>query len=178
MTATARRWIITGGSRGVGLATAKLALERGDKVAVIARGLDPVAMRKELGRNALAFKADVSDATSVASVATAVVDAWGGVDVVEFCRDYLDLIKTMHIKDIDPNVLEVGRAAGWDYRTFSDKGIFIELGRGFVDFPAVFELLDSINFASWLIVETDVTQQPTALESAIISREYLKSIGL
>ena len=47
MTATARRWIITGGSRGVGLATAKLALERGDKVAVIARGLDPVAMRKE-----------------------------------------------------------------------------------------------------------------------------------
>jgi NAD(P)-dependent dehydrogenase (short-subunit alcohol dehydrogenase family) len=82
MTATARRWIITGGSRGVGLATAKLALERGDKVAVIARGLDPVAMRKELGRNALAFKADVSDATSVANVATAVVDAWGGVDVL------------------------------------------------------------------------------------------------
>jgi NAD(P)-dependent dehydrogenase (short-subunit alcohol dehydrogenase family) len=77
-----RRWIITGGSRGVGLATAKLALERGDKVAVIARGLDPAAVRKDLGRNALAFKADVSDATSVATVAASVVDAWGGVDVL------------------------------------------------------------------------------------------------
>ena len=76
-----RRWIITGGSRGVGLATAKLALERGDKVAVIARGLDPAAVRKELGRNALAFKADVSDATSVATAAAS-VDAWGGVDVL------------------------------------------------------------------------------------------------
>jgi NAD(P)-dependent dehydrogenase (short-subunit alcohol dehydrogenase family) len=66
----------------VGLATAKLALERGDKVAVIARGLDPTAVRKELGRNALAFKADVADATSVATAAASVVDAWGGVDVL------------------------------------------------------------------------------------------------
>src|SRR5688572_15749085 len=82
MTAMARRWIITGGSRGVGLATAKLALERGDKVAVIARGLDPVAVRKELGRNALAFKADVSDAKGVSTVAASVADTWGGVDVL------------------------------------------------------------------------------------------------
>ena len=77
-----RRWIVTGGSRGVGLATAKLALERGDKVAVIARGLEPATIRKQLGRGALAFKADVADATAVTTVADAVADAWGGVDVL------------------------------------------------------------------------------------------------
>ena len=48
--------------------------------------------------------------------------AWAGVDVVQFCRDYADSIKTMHIKDVNPDVMkEEGVPAEWDYRTFSDK---------------------------------------------------------
>ncbi len=104
--------------------------------------------------------------------------AWAGVDVVQFCRDYADAIKTMHIKDIDPVVLREGQAKEWDYGTFSDAGVFTELGLGFVDFPAVFDILDKAGFEGWLIVETDVTQQPTALRSAQISRDYLKSLGM
>jgi inosose dehydratase len=104
--------------------------------------------------------------------------AWGGADVVAFCRDYADRILTMHIKDIDPDVLAQGQQAEWDYKTFSDRGIFTELGRGFVDFPAVFDILDSAGFQGWLIVETDVTQQPSARESAQISRDYLRDLGL
>lgn len=103
--------------------------------------------------------------------------AWGGVDVAPFCRDYAASIKTMHIKDIDPQVLAEGREKTWDYRTFSARGIFTELGQGFVDFPAVFDILDQCDFGGWLIVETDVTQQPTALQSAQISRAYLRSLG-
>lgn len=103
--------------------------------------------------------------------------AWGGVDVVDFCRTHADRILTMHIKDIDPRVLAEGRQAGWDYRTFSDHGIFTELGLGFVDFPAVFAILQEAGFEGWLIVETDVTQQATALESARISRQYLHTLG-
>lgn len=103
--------------------------------------------------------------------------AWAGADVVDFCRSYADRILTMHIKDIDPGVLAEGQQAEWDYRTFSDRGIFTELGRGFVDFPAVFEILDGVDFGGWLIVETDVTQQPSALESAQISRVYLRGLG-
>lgn len=103
--------------------------------------------------------------------------AWAGADLLDFCRSYADRILTMHIKDIDPRVLAEGQQAEWDYRTFSDRGIFTELGRGFVDFPAVFAILAQANFGGWLIVETDVTQQPTALESAQISREYLRGLG-
>ncbi|MCC6455327.1 MAG: TIM barrel protein [Caldilineaceae bacterium] len=103
--------------------------------------------------------------------------AWGGVDVASFCREYASAIKTMHIKDIDPTVLAEGREKNWDYRTFSDQGIFTELGRGFVDFPTVFKILEKVNFQGWLIVETDVTQQPTPLLSAQISRDYLTSLG-
>ena len=104
--------------------------------------------------------------------------AWAGADVIDFCRDYADRILTMHIKDIDPKVLEQGVAAKWNYGEFSENGIFTELGRGFVDFPTVFEILETAGFNSWLIVETDVTQQETAYESARVSREYLRSIGL
>jgi inosose dehydratase len=104
--------------------------------------------------------------------------AWGGVDVVEFCRDYAHSIKTMHIKDINPHVLQEGKGKEWDYRAFVEHGIFTELGLGFVDFPAVFAILQDAGFQGWLIVETDVTQQPSALLSATMSRNYLKGLGL
>ncbi len=104
--------------------------------------------------------------------------AWAGADVVQFCRDYADSIKTMHVKDIDLRVLAEGVPAQWDYGTFSAKGIWTELGQGGVDFPTVFQILKGANFSGWIIVETDVTQLPTALESALVSRKYLHSLGL
>jgi inosose dehydratase len=103
--------------------------------------------------------------------------AWGGVDVVQFCREYATAIKSMHIKDIDPQVLAEGREKNWDYRSFTTQGIFTELGTGFVDFPAVFNSLENVGFQGWLIVETDVTQRPSALISAQISRDYLATLG-
>jgi inosose dehydratase len=104
--------------------------------------------------------------------------AWAGDDVISFCREYASDIKTLHVKDIDPGVLAEGVAAGWDYAGFSDHGIFAELGEGLVDFPAVFTILGEAGFQGWVVVETDVTQKPSALESATISRDYLRSIGM
>jgi len=104
--------------------------------------------------------------------------AWGGADVVAFCRDYADSIKTMHLKDINPQVMAEGRQKAWDYGTFVEHGVFAELGEGFIDFPAVFEILKAAGFQGWLMAETDVTQKPTALESVTISRNYLKRLGL
>jgi inosose dehydratase len=104
--------------------------------------------------------------------------AWGGVEVVEFCRDYAGSIKTMHLKDINPQVMQEGREKEWDYNTFSAHGIFAELGEGFIDFSAVLEILQDAGFKGWLITETDVTQKATPLESVTISRNYLKTLGI
>ncbi|MCB0108935.1 MAG: TIM barrel protein [Caldilineaceae bacterium] len=104
--------------------------------------------------------------------------AWAGADVVQFYRDYADSIKTMHIKDINPNVLAEGVPQKWHYDTFSDKGIWTELGQGTIDFPAIFQICEDAGFSGWIIVETDVTQLATPLESAIVSRQYLRSLGL
>ncbi|MEZ4680402.1 MAG: TIM barrel protein [Caldilineaceae bacterium] len=104
--------------------------------------------------------------------------AWAGADVVQFYRDYADSIKTMHIKDVDPTVMAEGVHAKWHYDTFSKNGVWTELGQGAIDFPALFKICDAAGFSGWIIVETDVTQLATPLESAIVSREYLRSLGL
>ncbi|MEM7127632.1 MAG: TIM barrel protein [Chloroflexota bacterium] len=101
---------------------------------------------------------------------------WGGVDVLDFCRKYANDIKTIHIKDVNETVLKEGIAAEWGYEEFSEAGIWNELGEGCIDFPALFELLEQAGFNGWVIVETDVTQLATPLESAIVSRNYLKQV--
>ena len=104
--------------------------------------------------------------------------AWAGDDIVRFTRDYAGSIKTLHLKDISAKVLAEGRAQKWDYRGFSDHGIFAEFGEGIVDFPAMFAVLKQAGFKGWVVVETDVTQKPTALESATLSRKYLHGLGV
>ena len=104
--------------------------------------------------------------------------AWGGADVTKFSRTYANLIKTAHLKDINPKVMEEGRAKEWDYQTFKDHGIYTELGQGCVDFPGLLEVLRGVGFQGWLLVETDITQLPTAFESAVISRRYMRGLGL
>jgi len=77
-----RRWIVTGGTRGVGLATARMAAARGDRVAVMARSVDREILAAALGPASLAIAADVSDPESVTAAVHQVCDAWGGVDVL------------------------------------------------------------------------------------------------
>lgn len=102
---------------------------------------------------------------------------WAGADALDFCQDYADSIFTIHVKDIDKTVMAEGVAARWDYGTFSKHGIWTELGQGSIDFPAIFSTLEQAGFDGWIIVETDVTQLASPLESAQVSRAYLTSIG-
>ncbi|SDS58548.1 sugar phosphate isomerase/epimerase family protein [Actinopolymorpha singaporensis] len=104
--------------------------------------------------------------------------AWAGVDVVEFTRRHAERIRTAHLKDVDTAVRDRGREAGWDYSTFEKHAIWTEVGHGEVDFATMFSLLDQAGFDGWLIVETDVTQQETPLESARISRDNLRALGV
>jgi inosose dehydratase len=104
--------------------------------------------------------------------------AWAGADPVAFCRDYAARIKSIQLKDVSEAVRARGVTEGWDYATFTANGIFAELGEGSVDFPAIVTILRDAGFSGWMFAETDVTQKPTALESATISRAYLRSLGL
>jgi 3-oxoacyl-[acyl-carrier protein] reductase len=79
--------VVTGGSKGIGLGIASVFAEAGANVAVAARsagGLDAaVAALDGLGDGTVVgVSADVSDPASCTAMAAAVVDAFGGIDVL------------------------------------------------------------------------------------------------
>ena len=102
---------------------------------------------------------------------------WAGVDAAAFVKDYAPRIKTIHLKDINPKIAAQGRAEKWVYNTFSDAGVFAELGDGTADFPAIFKALDNAGMTGPAIVEIDVTQKTSPVDSITTCRDYLKKIG-
>src|SRR3954463_16552026 len=96
-----RRAIVTGGSRGIGLAVARALAVEGARVALVARGVEaldeaahalsalasatgsPVAASgAERDPHVIAVSADTGSDDSVAAMVARVVDEFGGVDIL------------------------------------------------------------------------------------------------
>ncbi|WP_119155083.1 SDR family oxidoreductase [Caldimonas tepidiphila] len=77
--------VITGGSAGVGRATARAFARRGARVAVLARGADGLAGAcrdiEAAGGEALAIPTDVADEAQVEAAAAQVEARWGTIDI-------------------------------------------------------------------------------------------------
>jgi 3-oxoacyl-[acyl-carrier protein] reductase len=78
----ARRWLVTGASRGIGAAIAARAATGGNRVALLARSDAVLDVAAKAGPDALGVRADVTDPASVARAVDEVVSVWGGVDVL------------------------------------------------------------------------------------------------
>jgi len=99
--------------------------------------------------------------------------------VADGLKRFADRIWYIHFKDCHPEVAAQSRVAGWDYFESVRRGVFCELGKGCVDFPAVAGWLEGRPDLTWGIVEQDVLPgMGKPLESARRNREYLRSIGL
>ena len=58
-------------------------------------------------------------------------------------------------------------------------GLFCELGKGDVDFPAILAERKAMNYGGWIVVEQDVLPgMGSPKESAARNRDYIRSIGL
>ena len=83
---TGRTAVVTGGSSGLGRATALALAKAGADVAVLARGSteldDTAAQVRSEGRRATAVVVDLADARAVEQAAAQVLDELGGIDVL------------------------------------------------------------------------------------------------
>jgi inosose dehydratase len=91
----------------------------------------------------------------------------GGGDPAKAIEKYRDRLLFLHIKDVEP--LRGNTDAKHPYR-------FVELGRGKVDIPAVFDALHQVDFRGWAMVELDAVpdKSRTPKEAALISKKYLE----
>lgn len=75
--------LITGGSRGIGLATARALWVQGAKVALLARGAKELTEAvSEFGDSGVAIPTDVSNVSEVGAAVAQVVERWGRLDIV------------------------------------------------------------------------------------------------
>jgi inosose dehydratase len=104
---------------------------------------------------------------------------FGGGDPIQGLKQHADRIWHVHFKDCHPDVAAQSRIHEWDGPTSVGHGVFCELGKGQVDFPAVLQTLREIGYGGWIVVEQDVLPgMGTPKESAQRNRDYLRSIGL
>lgn len=105
--------------------------------------------------------------------------AFGGGSPIEIFDAWHRRIWHVHLKDCDPAIRASAAAENRDYAASVRHGVFCELGKGAVDFPAVVDRLRRTGYDGWLVVEQDVLPSlGTPAESAARNRRYLRSLGL
>jgi len=103
----------------------------------------------------------------------------GQGDPAAALKKFADRVWHIHFKDFDPTVMAQADANGWGYQQLIGNAIFPELGKGAVDFPAVYAVMQEIGYNDWIVVEQDMLAgMGSPVESATRNREYIKSIGL
>ena len=105
---------------------------------------------------------------------------YGGGDPVELCRKYPDRISYVHIKAMDPALVQQAHDEDWPFGLAVAKGCSVAPPAGAPDMPAVVEALADLDKELYVVCEQDMypCDPSYPLPNAIQTREYLASIGL
>jgi inosose dehydratase len=105
--------------------------------------------------------------------------AYAGGDPVAEAEKYRNILRLVHLKDVDDRVLARVLREKMNFEQAVEAKAFTIIGKGFIDFPAFFRLLASNNYSGWMVVEQDVkfgaTDVPPA-QSIAASLNYLQGV--
>lgn len=97
--------------------------------------------------------------------------------VMDGLKQFRERVWYVHFKDMNAAVAAQARQSGLTYQQAVGAGVFCELGRGAVPFPAVLRELEQTGYQGWITVEQDVLPgMGEPLESARANRAYLDAV--
>jgi inosose dehydratase len=102
---------------------------------------------------------------------------FSGGDPVVGAEKFREVLRFVHIKDVDAKVMAEVRRAQMSFAQAIAANVFTIIGQGSVDFPAFFSVLKKIGYSGWMVVEQDVTYGETVtppVESVAASLKYLQ----
>lgn len=122
---------------------------------------------------------DVTSGTNVGLCLDTGHCVYGGGDPVAEADKYRSVLRFVHIKDVDTDVLTEARRKGLTFEGAIERKVFTIIGQGSIDFPAFFRLLAKNGYSGWMVVEQDVTFGKTKVppaQSVAASLKYLRGV--
>jgi inosose dehydratase len=104
---------------------------------------------------------------------------YGGGDAAAEAEKYRHLLRFVHIKDVNAQVLAESRRKKLTFEQAIEEKVFTIIGEGSIDFPAFFRVLERNHYSGWMVVEQDVKFGATAVPPAVsiaASLKYLRGV--
>jgi inosose dehydratase len=105
--------------------------------------------------------------------------AYAGGDPSAEAEKFREILKFVHIKDVNESVLQITRQKKLNFEQAIEEHVFTVIGQGAIDFPAFFRTLARNRYSGWMVVEQDVKFDAVIippLERISASLEYLRGV--
>jgi len=105
--------------------------------------------------------------------------AYAGGDPVAEAVKFRNVLRFVHIKDVDSAALAEVRSKELNFEEAVEARTFTIIGQGSIDFPAFFAALKAMDYHGWSVVEQDVKFGATVIppaESIAASLDYLTKV--
>lgn len=122
---------------------------------------------------------DVTSATNIGLCLDTGHCVFGGGDPVIEAGKFRKVLRFVHLKDVDDKILAESRQKKMNFEEAIEQKVFTIIGKGSIDFPAFFRVLNKNNYSGWMVVEQDVKFGATVIppaESIAASLKYLRGV--